>query len=251
MESSSNGVTNNSKIKSISINFETKPTSGNRIINDNEITNQKNTSLTKLEKLNQETKRERRYSWEKIEIDTAERISVRIIQNAFTHYEKLFSSKKSYENSANKIAVKENYLKLPNLRMLEFFIQHLEYDEYMQNYFELRSSGKLKKYNATFLAQMTSPPTSAFDLSLIQKTNLPMSASTIFHSHFTLSTLPESSSESKLHTSNKKSPNKETGSSIFGSKNNKTISKLKLSRSGSVAASLSSTTFLKVFIFCN
>ena len=212
----------------------------------NEITNQKNKSLTKLEKINQESKRERRYSWEKIEIDTAERISIRIIQNAFTHYEKVYNSKKHPETSVS-ICLKENYLKLPNLRMLEFFIQYIEYIEYMQNYFELRSSGKLKKYNATFLAQFSSLPSSSSDLSLIQKSTLPMSASSMFHSHFSLSTLSESSTENQFNaSSNKKSPNKESGSSLFGSKGSKTIGKLKLSRSGSVSASLASTTFIKV-----
>ena len=201
--------------------------------------------LNKLEKANKESKRERRYSWEKIEIETAERISVRLIQNAFTIYEQFYAKNKSLHTRP-----RDTNLKLPNLRLLEFFIQYLEFDEFMQNYFELRSSGKLKKYNANFIAYISS----SSELSPVSHStmNASMSASSIYFSNSSLSTLSESS-ETKLFTPttgsllhSKKSPRKDltnTGS-IFGSKNNKAhIDKPKLL--GGVSA-ITSISFLKV-----
>ena len=169
---------------------------------------QTNMPLNKLEHANQQSKRERRYSWEKIEIDTAERISVRLIQNAFTVYEKAYATN-------NKTTPSDAYLRLPNLRLLEFFIQYLEYDEYMQSYFELRSSGKLKKYNSNFNAQF-----SAQDLSIVRQTTLhpSMSASSIYYSNSSLATLSEATETKSFATGAKKSTRKDT-STLFGSKN--------------------------------
>lgn len=87
--------------------------------------------------------RTRRFSWEEIiNLDTAEHISTRLI-------ERMVDLKTDLVNKrANKIQQQQNRFKVtvPNLRQLESVIQNLEYYEYMQIYFELRSNGLLEKY---------------------------------------------------------------------------------------------------------
>lgn len=91
--------------------------------------------------------RTRRFSWEEIiNLDTAEHISTRLI-------ERMVDLKTDLVNKrANKIQQQQQQqqsrfkVSIPNLRQLESVVQNLEYYEYMQIYFELRSSGLLEKY---------------------------------------------------------------------------------------------------------
>lgn len=87
--------------------------------------------------------RTRRFSWEEIiNLDTAEHISTRLIERMI-HLKTEIANKR-----ANKTQQQQNRFRvsIPNLRQLESVIQNLEYYEYMQIYFELRSSGLLEKY---------------------------------------------------------------------------------------------------------
>jgi len=75
--------------------------------------------------------RTRRFSWEEIiNLDTAEHIANRLI-------ERLIES----ENQRRK-----QLTRVPCLKQFEIFIQLLEYFEYMQVYYEMRSSGALHRY---------------------------------------------------------------------------------------------------------
>ncbi len=83
--------------------------------------------------------RGRRFSWEEIiNLDTAENISTRLI-------ERLIDTKKTLLRKKTKLLTRSN-VSIPDLRQLEHAIQKMEYYEYMQTYYELRSSSLLEKY---------------------------------------------------------------------------------------------------------
>ena len=84
--------------------------------------------------------RTRRFSWEEIiNLDTAEHISTRLIERLVDYKNELMNKRAKGQTGRFKVSI-------PNLRQLENVIQNLEYYEYMQIYFELRSSGLLEKY---------------------------------------------------------------------------------------------------------
>lgn len=130
----------------------------------NFLTKQLNRNLSTNTINSQTSQRTRRFSWEEIlNLDTAEHIANRLIQ-------KLIESENQRKQKTDTSKLKPT--QVPNVKQFEIFIQMLEFFEYMQIYYELRSSGILHKYIQA-LASTAQPASS-----------LRMSASSIYLSHF-------------------------------------------------------------------
>jgi hypothetical protein len=200
---------------------------------DKEHSNKKVKDSSKVKKLSQST-RERRFSWEKIEIDTAERISARLIETVYTHFDNFLKLKIPHKNGSISSRQSSMFLKLPHLRLFEFFIQYLEYDEYMQTYFELRNSGKLKKYNTSFAENAA-----ALSLRPSSTLNPSMSASSLYLSNSSISMSSSTTSLSQIASTT--ATNNRT--SLFGSRLKSSTSPKSKSN---FSKPLSSTSFLKV-----
>lgn len=102
------------------------------------------TSDTCLDQQQKAKSRGRRFSWEEIiNLDTAEHIATRLIERHIDVRTTLFRKNTKLLTKAT--------VNIPNLRQLEHAIQKMEYYEYMQTYYELRSGGLLEKYLAEAL----------------------------------------------------------------------------------------------------
>ena len=114
------------------------------------VNNALNRNLSSATVNSETSSRTRRFSWEEIiNLDTAEHISNRLIEKLVENENQ---RKKLNELKGKRVS---QPAQIPNLKQFEIFLQLLEFYEYMQTYYELRSSGALQKYINTFNSKPT------------------------------------------------------------------------------------------------